>query len=115
MVSYLITLQWSSGGAFSAVPASAFYTKTLLHFHGSPFSAVAFPAATCGSLSMALGPGVSLATAGVMSTFLIQARDFLGNIKRDAQNPDEFVVRVRYHDGVTRDGRGAVSALGDGR
>ena len=106
--------QWSSGGAFTAVPASSFY-RAPTHFRGSPFSVAVFPAATCGSLSMAFGPGVSLATAGVASTFYIQARDFLGNVKQDANLNDEFVACVRYHDGISRDGHGTVRAIGNGR
>lgn len=74
-----------------------------------------YPAATCGSLSIAVGPGVSLATAGVVSTFYIQARDFLGNVKQDTNSYDEFVARVRYHDGVSRDSHGTVRSIGNGR
>ena len=106
--------QWSSGGAFTAVPASSFY-RAPTHFRGSPFSVSVYPAATCGSLSIAFGPGVSLSTAGSVSTFYIQARDFLGNVKQDANLNDEFVARVRYHDGISRDGHGTVRAIGNGR
>jgi hypothetical protein len=107
-------VQWSSGGAFTDVPASSFY-RAPSHFRGSPFSLVAYPAATCGSLSTVSGSGVSLATAGVASTFFIQARDFLGNVKQDTQASDEFVAFVRHHDGVTKDRYASVSSVGNGR
>ncbi len=110
----LIFTQWSSGGAFTDVPASSFY-RSPSHFRGSPFSAVVYPAATCGSLSTVFGTGISLATAGVASTFFIQARDFLGNAKQDSPAADEFVALVRHHDGVSLDTYATVSSTGNGR
>ena len=110
----LTRIQWSSGGSFNSVPVSSFF-RSPSHFRGSPFAAVVYPASTCGSLSVALGSGISLATAGVASTFEIQACDFLGNFKQDASLADEFVARVRYHDGISKDGHATVSSIGNGR
>jgi hypothetical protein len=73
-----------------------------------------YPAATCGSLSTVFGTGVSLATAGVASTFFIQARDFLGNVKQETKS-DEFIALLRHHDGVSKDSFATVSSIGNGR
>jgi hypothetical protein len=61
------------------------------------------------------GSGISLATAGVASTFTIQTRDFLGNVKNEATSSDMFVALVRYHDGNSRDGHATVTFIGNGR
>jgi hypothetical protein len=39
----------------------------------------------------------------------------LGNFKQDTSLVDEFVARVRYHDGISRDGHATVSSIGNGR
>jgi hypothetical protein len=62
---------------------------------GSPFSATVFPARTSGTVSIATGQGLSLATAGSAASFTIQAKDHLGNLKTNTD--DVFVVRAKFN------------------
>ena len=61
---------------------------------GSPFSATVFPAMTCGSMTVSNGDGLSLATAGLAASFMITARDHLGNLV--SKSDDMFTARARY-------------------
>ena len=49
---------------------------------GSPFSVQVIPASTSASKCIVLGQGLTLATAGVTGSFMIQARDSFGNDQR---------------------------------
>ena len=59
-----------------------------------------FPSVTCGTLSTAMGAGLSLATSGIAAAFTIQARDNNGNQK--TSTTDIFVVRARRWSDTTR-------------
>jgi hypothetical protein len=76
---------------------------------GSPFSATVFPAMTCGSISLSNGNGLSLATAGMAASFMITARDHLGNLV--SRSDDMFTARARYGTvGSVRDVMATVTA-----
>ena len=66
----------------------------------SPFNIIINPNQACASTSSAIGPSLSLATAGVQGSFLIFSRDAYSN-DRSSQGADAFVVRVRQYTGAS--------------
>jgi hypothetical protein len=68
------------------------------HTSNSPFSIVLRPNIACGSTSYAIGPSLTLITAGFQGSFLIFARDSYFN-DRSSESDDSFVVRVRQFTG----------------
>jgi hypothetical protein len=64
----------------------------------SPFNIKVKPNLACASTSSAVGPSLSLATAGRQGSFLIFTRDQFSN-DRSAQMDDSFVIRVRQYTG----------------
>ena len=65
---------------------------------GSPFGLTIYPSPPCSVTSTASSQALSIATAGVRSTFTIQARDMYGN-ERGWHVGDNFVARVRQYYG----------------
>jgi hypothetical protein len=107
-------LEWShSGASMTHIPTSALFTAN--HVSSSPFLISVEPHATCGSMSFASSPGVSLATSGIATVFTLTARDHLGN--RRFSSDDEFVLNSNVFNANT--GKfayvpGSASALGHG-
>lgn len=66
---------------------------------GSPFDLTIYPHRPCSVTSTAAGLSLSIATAGIGSTFTIQARDMYGN-ERGLHVGDNFVARVRQYYGT---------------
>ena len=64
----------------------------------SPFNINVKPNLACASTSSAVGPHLSLATAGSQGSFIIFSRDEFSN-DRSAQSDDSFVIRVRQYTG----------------
>jgi hypothetical protein len=64
----------------------------------SPFDIKVKPNLACASTSSAVGPSLSLATAGRQGSFMIYSRDEFSN-DRSAQSDDSFVIRVRQYTG----------------
>jgi len=115
-----MTLKWSSGSE----PLMPVHTDRLFslgsHVRGSPFNLAIFPARTCGSVTGALGQGLSLATAGIAARLTILAKDHLGNMRGDAGYSSQvdgveptFAAFVRSS--MSRDMGGTVTALGAGK
>ncbi|KDO30965.1 hypothetical protein SPRG_04153 [Saprolegnia parasitica CBS 223.65] len=75
-----INLQWSS----TYLPLQVIDTSMLYypsHILGSPYSVDILPGATDYPYTMATGPGLSATSAGAIASFVIQAKDQLGNNK----------------------------------
>mmetsp|Transcript_34887 Transcript_34887/g.82189 ORF Transcript_34887/g.82189 Transcript_34887/m.82189 type:complete len:5981 (-) Transcript_34887:63-18005(-) len=108
-----LTLEWESDGeGAGTIPDDALF-PTATSVDGSPFAATVYPALTSGTVSTAIGAGLSVATAGTPASFTIMAKDHLGNMKTTAD--DTFVARVRHNkDYTTRNIPGTVTSLGDG-
>ncbi len=93
-----VSLLWSSAAIpLALVPSQRLFASTF-HISGSPFSVAVAPSITCGTTSIAFGSGLTVSTAGVASSFTIQAKDALGNNVTTAS--DAFVVRVGTLDTV---------------
>jgi len=89
------SLFWeSSSTPLVLVPSSSLF-RSATDLQGSPFTATVFPARTSGTISIAIGQGLSLATAGKAASFVVQARDHLGNLKTTTD--DVFVVRAKFN------------------
>lgn len=89
------SLHWeSSSTSMALVPSSSLF-RAAADVQGSPFTATVFPARTSGTVSIAQGQGLSLATAGKTSSFTVQAKDHLGNLKTTTD--DVFVVRAKFN------------------
>ena len=85
-------LYWESSSQGSQVVPTDRLFASATAVEGSPFMATVFPSLTSGTVSTAVGAGLSIATAGVPAKFTIQAKDHLGNIKTTSD--DIFVVRT---------------------
>jgi hypothetical protein len=83
----------------SVVPSSRLFSVAS-SVAGSPFMATVFPALTSGTVSTAVGSGLSIATAGIPALFSIQAMDNLGNPRTSSD--DIFVVRARHNSDFSR-------------
>ena len=89
------SLHWeSSSTSIALVPSSSLF-RSASDVQGSPFTATIFPARTSGTISIATGLGLSLATAGTAASFTVQAKDHLGNLKTTID--DIFVVRAKFN------------------
>jgi hypothetical protein len=82
---YTMTFSVTRSGSFSLWIAS-FLSGRYLHLRGSPFSLLILPGIACGSLSSVSGPGLTIATAGVIATYQVALRDSWGNIPDPNQN-----------------------------
>jgi len=89
-----VELQWKTpiSSAFQIVSTLNLYTRER-HVTGSPFNLTVLPGMACGTTSLVYGNGISLATAGLLSSFTIRAMDAFGN--GPVTGNADFVVRVR--------------------
>jgi len=105
-----IHLFWESATQGTQVVPTDRLFASATAVEGSPFMATVFPSLTSGTVSTAVGEGLSIATAGVPAKFTIQAKDHLGNIKTTSD--DIFVVRARHNQDFTvRNIQGTVTSL----
>jgi len=89
------SLHWeSSSTLLTLVPSSCLF-RSVFDVQGSPFTATVFPARTSGTISVARGQSLSLATAGTAASFTVQAKDHMGNLKTTTD--DIFVVRAKFN------------------
>jgi len=89
------SLHWESSSTSRALVPSHNLFRSASDVQGSPFTATVFPAMTSGTISIAQGQGLSLATAGKAASFTVQAKDHLGNLKTTTD--DIFVVRAKFN------------------
>jgi hypothetical protein len=77
--SYGFRLLWTGTGTRgrSLVPSSSLHTA--LHIASSPFALTVQRGSGCAAASIARGPGLSLATAGVAAHFTVDVRDAYGD------------------------------------
>jgi hypothetical protein len=86
--SSVLSVSWMVLGSFVSIPTSRFFMRSDM----SPVSIQVSAAETCASQSFALGSGLTLATAGVISKFYIVTTDSFGNLR--SLDEDSFAVSV---------------------
>lgn len=102
-VVHKIELKWAYGGSdFSLIPTQRMFWN--YHVPGSPFSVIVKPSVVCATVSTIRQMAVSLATAGKLATFTIQAQDEFNNLKETGGDAFRFglVRSATLPDAVTR-------------
>jgi hypothetical protein len=84
-----VELTWAYGGSgFAAIPSDRMFWN--YHVSGSPFTVIVKPSVVCATVSTIRQMAISLATAGVVASFTLQALDEFNNLKETGGDAFRF-------------------------